>query len=338
MSNESTIDVQADLDAPRISIGLPVFNAQAYLESALDSVLSQTYSDFELIISDNGSDDRTPDICNDYAQRDPRIRYERQSKNMGLYWNCNRVAEMSRGVYFKWTCADVIHAPTFLQRCVEVLDADSSIACCISRADYMDAKGERLYGIDPVGEAHLGTSPRAHRRFADVLFTQGWGTRTFALMRLDALRATGFLEYHYGWDKVMMAGLALAGRYHVVDEILLLEQDHQTIEAGRDGRVGGNAQTALASTHDREGRSFHRLAFVRGYLQMAWRLSPNSYTALRCTGWVFLYPLQISKWNRLTRAAISRSSVYRFLMKHGKQLFFCSGKKRQGKDVSVECD
>lgn len=333
MPNESTRIEGSARDTPRISIGLPVYNAERNLPAALDSLLAQTYTDFEIIISDNGSDDRTQAICNDYARRDPRIRYERQAENMGLYWNCNRVAEMACGTYFKWSAADVLHAPTFLERCVEVLESDPTFVCCHSRSDYIDAQGNRLHGVDPSGDAALGTSPRAHRRFADVLFNHGWGARVFGLMRLDAMRKAGLLEHHYGWDKVMMAGLALAGRYHMVDEVLFFEQDHQTIEEGRDGSVAGQAESELPSTHDRDGNAFHRLAFTRGYLQMAWRLSPDRLTALRCTGWVCLYPLQIGKWRRLTCAAIARSSVYKFLSRCCRQCFSGQSRKQRGKVV-----
>ncbi|MFK7788922.1 MAG: glycosyltransferase family 2 protein, partial [Phycisphaeraceae bacterium] len=198
MLNEPTIMAEETSSNPRISIGLPVYNAEPYLKCALESLLSQSYEDFELVISDNGSTDRTAEICKVYAQRDARIRYERQPQNMGLYWNCNRVVELSRGTYFKWSAADVLHATDFLKRCVEVLESDPSIVCCHSRSDYITPQGKRLHGVDPSGDVRLGTSARAHRRFADVVFYHGWGARSFALMRLDALRNTGLLKEHYG--------------------------------------------------------------------------------------------------------------------------------------------
>ncbi len=72
---------------PKISIGLPVYNGENILRRSIDSILSQTFSDFELIISDNASSDSTPIICQDYAKRDKRIRYVRQKKNIGVYRN-----------------------------------------------------------------------------------------------------------------------------------------------------------------------------------------------------------------------------------------------------------
>jgi glycosyltransferase involved in cell wall biosynthesis len=62
---------------PRVRIGLPAYNGERHLPAALDSLLAQTYGDFELIISDNASTDRTEEICREYAARDSRIRYHR---------------------------------------------------------------------------------------------------------------------------------------------------------------------------------------------------------------------------------------------------------------------
>lgn len=336
MLNQPPVPEDHPQETPRLSIGLPVFNAQDNLETALDSLLAQTYTNFELILSDNGSDDRTAAICKEYMQRDSRIRYERQAKNMGLHWNLNRVAKMACGHYFKWSAADVIHAPDFLERCMAVLETDPTIICCHTRADYIDAQGNRLFGVDPSGDANLSTSSNAHRRFADVLFNHGWGARVFGVMRREPLLKTGLLEEHYGWDKVMMAGLALSGRYHMINEVLFLEQDHETIEAGRDWEVAGQAESDLPATHDREGKPFNRFAFIRGYLQMAWRFSPNWTTAMICSGWVCLYPLQIHKWRRLACAAIARSSVYTFIRQYYSRFFCGDGAKQSREAISNE--
>ena len=69
--------------SPRVSIGMPVYNGAAFLKESLDSLLSQTYGDFELIISDNASTDETESICRSYAAGDPRVRYQRQEENRG---------------------------------------------------------------------------------------------------------------------------------------------------------------------------------------------------------------------------------------------------------------
>jgi glycosyltransferase involved in cell wall biosynthesis len=91
---------------PKVSIGMPVYNGAPYLHKALDSLLAQTFRDFELIISDNASTDRTPEICREYAAQDARIRYIRQTENQGMIWNFNFVLEQSRAKYFMWAAAD----------------------------------------------------------------------------------------------------------------------------------------------------------------------------------------------------------------------------------------
>ena len=88
-------------DRPLVSIGMPVFNGDRYLEKALDSILEQTLDDFELVICDNASTDRTGEICRDYAARDRRIRYLRDDTNIGAHPNYNRTFAEARGRYFK---------------------------------------------------------------------------------------------------------------------------------------------------------------------------------------------------------------------------------------------
>ncbi len=86
--------------APRVSIGLPVFNGERYLARAIDSVLGQDFRDFELIICDNASTDRTAEICAAYARRDARVRYVRNPRNLGAGPNYDRCFHLARGTYF----------------------------------------------------------------------------------------------------------------------------------------------------------------------------------------------------------------------------------------------
>ncbi|MEM6891420.1 MAG: glycosyltransferase family 2 protein, partial [Pseudomonadota bacterium] len=85
------------MTTPRLTIGLPVYNGANYLAEAVTSILSQDFEDFELIISDNASDDDTADICRDFAARDKRVRYERQVVNVGAAPNYNLLLPLARG-------------------------------------------------------------------------------------------------------------------------------------------------------------------------------------------------------------------------------------------------
>ena len=132
---------QVEFAQPRVSIGLPVYNGDRYLEDAIRSILAQSYTDFELIISDNGSADRTREICEGYARQDARIRYTRSPRNRGAAWNFRRVFELARGELFKWAAHDDILAPDFLGSCIAELDADATLVACHSGTRRIDEFG-----------------------------------------------------------------------------------------------------------------------------------------------------------------------------------------------------
>src|SRR5438552_4723426 len=103
---------------PRVSIGLPVYNAENYLVEALDSILAQTFTDFELIISDNASTDRTREICKYYESSDARVHYYCNETNIGGARNANLTFKLARGQYFRWAADDDVCAPTLLEKSV----------------------------------------------------------------------------------------------------------------------------------------------------------------------------------------------------------------------------
>ena len=132
------------ISQPRVSIGLPIYNAEQFLEETLRSLLSQTVPDFELIITDNASTDNTQNICQAYAARDDRIRYYRNEQNIGCDPNFNRVFSLSRGKYFKWAAFDDVCAPNFLEVCLEVLDNEPQVILCYPKTKLIDLEGKFL--------------------------------------------------------------------------------------------------------------------------------------------------------------------------------------------------
>ena len=130
---------------PCVSIGLPVYNAQTHLRQSLDSILTQSFEDFELIISDNASTDKTREICREYADKDPRIRFYSQEINRGAAFNMNRVVELSRGKYFKLAADDDICGPDYLKHCVEVFDrAPCHVVLCYPKTVLIDGHGREI--------------------------------------------------------------------------------------------------------------------------------------------------------------------------------------------------
>jgi glycosyltransferase involved in cell wall biosynthesis len=125
---------------PLVTIGVPVYNGERFLEATLDCLLAQTYRNIEIIVSDNASTDGTAAICARYAQRDRRVQHARTEINVGASGNIRRLAGMLRGEYFKLSNADDLVEPEFVARCVEVLESDPTVAlvCTLSRLIDMD--------------------------------------------------------------------------------------------------------------------------------------------------------------------------------------------------------
>ena len=115
------------MSRPRVSVGMRVYNGERFLRPAIESVLAQTDTDFELIISDNASTDATSEICRAYAARDPRIRYVRNATNIGAVRNFNRAFQLSTAEYYKLANADDVCAPTLMERCAAVLDTHPAV-------------------------------------------------------------------------------------------------------------------------------------------------------------------------------------------------------------------
>lgn len=210
-------------NGPRVSIGLPVSNGELYLRKALDSILAQTFEDFELIISDNNSVDATQEICSEYAARDRRIRSYRQEKNMGAAWNFNHLFQLSRGKYFKWAAHDDICAPTLLSRCVEVLDRDSSVALCYSKMSWLDSQGTSIgkYDVTPPTD-----SPKPSQRFRYLVSVNYPTFPIFGLIRSEILRKTSLFGNYMNADRALLARLALHGRFHEIPEYLFFFRMH----------------------------------------------------------------------------------------------------------------
>jgi len=101
-----TVDQGKSKASPTVSIGMPVYNGEKYICEALNSLMAQTFTDFELIISDNASTDGTEAICREHTAKDSRIRYVRQPENRGGHWNFNFVLKEAKGIYFTWLAFD----------------------------------------------------------------------------------------------------------------------------------------------------------------------------------------------------------------------------------------
>lgn len=147
------------MEVGRLFIGMPVYNGETFLRRALDSLLSQTFVDFDLIISDNASTDRTLEICLDYAKRDNRICYYRNEYNKGSVWNFNRVFNLARGQYFMWACHDDVRHPDYIRLCLEGFGASRNIILVGVSCESIDSQTDNIRFID-YGISTVSLSPR----------------------------------------------------------------------------------------------------------------------------------------------------------------------------------
>ncbi len=210
---------------PRVSIGLPVFNGEDFIAETLDSILAQTYADFELIISDNGSTDSTPEICRAYVAKDRRVRYYRSDKNLGAAWNYNRVFELAVGEYFKWAAHDDVCAPTLVERCVEVLDSNPAVVLCFSWLVDIDARGNEIRIRGSTVRSDLA---RPYERFRELAQFRPTYTceAIFGLIRARVLRKTKLIRNYADSDRTLLAELGLHGPFHEIPEVLFLHRQH----------------------------------------------------------------------------------------------------------------
>ena len=208
---------------PRVSIGLPVYNGEYYLAEALESLLGQTYRDFEVIICDNASTDNTGRICRSYAGRDARIHYVRSDLNRGGPGNYRLAFKLSRGKYFRWATHDDLSSPESLERCVEVLDRDPSIVLAYPKTRIIDEGGQTI--ADYEDGLHL-MSPKASDRFVQLLERIGLGNAMYGLIRADILKTTALTGDFVANDRILLAELSLRGMFWEVPGVFFYRRIH----------------------------------------------------------------------------------------------------------------
>lgn len=209
---------------PRVSIGLPVYNGERYLALALDSLLGQTYENFELIVSDNASTDGTEEICRAYAARDARIRYERAAENRGAAWNFNHVFHRARGELFRWACYDDLCAPTLVEALVAELDASPpAVVLAYAKARLIDEEGELIEDYEDLLDLR---EPKPRQRLVHLLHGLRYAHPTYGLMRRETVAQTRLMGGYAGADLVWLGEMALLGQWHEVPDRLFFRRVH----------------------------------------------------------------------------------------------------------------
>jgi glycosyltransferase involved in cell wall biosynthesis len=208
----------------RVTIGMPVYNGENFIEDALNSLINQTFDNFEIIISDNASTDRTESICKKYASKYEFIRYFSAEQNVGPAKNYNRVFELANGEYFKWAAHDDMCEPEFLRKCVDALDSDPSAVLCYSDVNVINSKGESVEHYQCKRDTD---SKNLINRFRTLRFEHRC-YQIFGLIRTDVLRKTPLIGNYAHGDGVLLVRLALMGHFQKIPEYLFISRRHET--------------------------------------------------------------------------------------------------------------
>ena len=306
---------------PRVAIGLPVYNGEQHLRKALTSLLSQTHSEFVVLISDNCSDDNTVEVCNEMVGDDPRFKIFQQRSNIGAVPNFNYVARNTTSEYFKWMAADDTFHPTYLERCVEVMDHHPDAGWCHSRSDMIDDADRswlnRIRNDDPLveisadGKRWWKGHPRQDHdsesrvdRFRGVLLGTTWSVDSYGLIRRSALNRTRLLEPIYGAEKVLMAELSLYGKYHHIPDLLF----NQRIHSQASGNLNDKSSRQLFIANQRKLGSA-RLSLLKAHVRSVLRSDLSFWQKLNALIAVASYVMQFGKWIRVFRQMLGGDSV-----------------------------
>jgi glycosyltransferase involved in cell wall biosynthesis len=235
--------------SPLVTIGVPVYNSERYLRQSLDSLLAQTHTDFVLVISDNASTDGTAALCKEYVARDARVRYYRNDKNLGNPGNFNRIYELTTTPYLKWSTSDDYWAPTFLERALEVMERDRSLALCFPQATLVDARGENPTPYDDV--LHL-MDPDPAERFLRLIKDIRLAHQHLGVVRMSYLAKTHLLSAHVGSDINLLAELSLYGKFYELPERLYFRRFHRESGSWKRTDTAHQAKHYLGTTSKRE--------------------------------------------------------------------------------------
>jgi glycosyltransferase involved in cell wall biosynthesis len=271
-------------ESPLITIGLPVYNSERYLRQSLDSLLAQTHSDFVLVISDNASTDGTAQICREYAAADPRIKYFRNATNIGNPRNFNRVFELSTTRYLKWSTADDFWEASFLERALDVMEHDSTVALCYPQAVLVDAHGGNPTNYEDV--LHLVQENPADR-FLALIASIKLAHQHLGLIRMSHLRRTHLLGTHVASDINLLAELTLYGKFFELPHHLFFRRFHEDSGSWKRGDL------------DHEAKRYHAAGAGRVRFQK-WRSELGFVSAVNCS------PLPLTSKVRIYRHLLQR--------------------------------
>lgn len=219
-------------DIPLVSIGMPAYNSGRFIRQSLEALLTQDYENIELIVSDDGSDDGTPEVCAGFARADPRIVMV-DGAHRGERQNFNTVLRLARGKYFMWAADHDLWDASYVSTCVAALEEDRGAVLAYARSALTDTEGRRLGEMDDA----LGiTQERPIDRYRSLIWRLENCNAIYGLMRCELLKGTGGYGAYPAPDHLVLAKMALRGKFAQVPRTLYFRRQNRPPETGEDQR------------------------------------------------------------------------------------------------------
>ena len=201
---------------PKVSIGLPVYNGEKYLSKTLENLLGQSFTDIEIVISDDGSSDRTQDICKEYSSKDPRIRYFRQGNNFGMpVKNFRFVLDNALGEYFMFASHDDSWNHKYIEELLNILDNDPNCSLAFSNYKIKNLLGEGEINVDVSSSVSDSKYTRYISRIVETVPALIFGLFRKNLITSKDLILADHFEFHFG------NLMALKGKIKILDKYMM---------------------------------------------------------------------------------------------------------------------
>lgn len=200
---------------------MPAYNAEAHISRAIESLRAQTFSDFELIISDNTSTDRTAEIAAFYAKQDVRIKCTQQALNIGAFKNFEFVLDKATSSYFMWAAADDYWAPEYIAECVKFLDEHADYVACVSKATFGN--------IEDTSHSKMGTFPlnsTVGKNIRRYVLAPEANTRFYGIHRTKVLRDAWLSQPFWAADWAIVCRALRYGKYHELTRTLMMRDPY----------------------------------------------------------------------------------------------------------------
>jgi glycosyltransferase involved in cell wall biosynthesis len=325
--------IDSNIKSPKISIGIPVYNGEKYLELAINSLLNQSFQNFEIIISDNASTDKTEEICRSFQSQDRRIVYHRNPVNIGAANNYKKVFQLAKGQFFKWMAHDDRCSPNYLEECVRVLEDDPDIVMSFPKFVLIDENDNSF----PLIEKNTYATPEGRiittnlernfmsvhpsERYWEVLYQTTECYEFFGLARRDIIEQTSQHDAFYGSDKVLLCELAMMGKLKEVSS------------ATGYFRIHGEQSQSIKNSKERAewispdlnyGAFMSRVKCVQGYYRSIFTYPISSTERVKCLWTLIAWSINLSNWQSML------NEVLRLKLNLGKSLQNSGSEAKQG--------